>query len=1105
MRRADTLPSVARSRMSYAEAVHLLTGGTDVTTVLGRLAGGALLLAAPFAPGLVLSLFDAKGEANALLRDLVGNAPARIKASRGKRHFELLEAAHTVLVVSSFFDALADRYGEGFGALELSDEEKERITTGDGHPLHDELQRPAPPMPGATHGFVENLLGVHGALQFMAEAFDHFVRGLAAGERMPAANPDMAAEALARYRERYVRLSADVPEFAIWSQLDEHATTRAEVRRQTDTLTRLADLLAATVTTTTPAAAAEERLARHSAEVLRRRLWRGEDADGVVFPTVEKGFVSPHFRMTVAGKESRLADEDWWQTQPPHVDLARFLAAYFADPAAAQQPLVILGHPGAGKSLLTEVLAARLPADAFTTIRVPLRAVTPDAQIHQQVEETVEKLVKERISWGELCRASDTTKVVILDGFDELVQATGVSQSHYIGLASGFQQEEWINGRPVAVVITSRTLVMDRTAVPEGTIVIKLDPFDERQVGRWVEVWNAANAAVPGARPLTTPELLARQDLAGQPLLLLMLATYATQGGVRLDAEHLTTEDLYRRLLDEFIRRQVREKASKELGPGAHAELQAHTRRDLAAAAFAMVNRGRQYVSEDDLERDLEALHPDDTAPPATTGEPLTRARRTIAGFFFVHVAKTDDDTRAPGRRTYEFLHATFAEYLVAEQITELLRDLADDWQRSRRRSYGASLDVRVLRALLSHQPLTNGERILPFLTAMIGSLPAEVRAELCDALLELFGAARAHVPDDPYRPTPFDVVTRVAAYTANLVLLALICKPEGIPDASRFESTIRLWRAGLDPDAQAAFLSQLERTSADVLILGEGSTIVPIAESQLTGDRHTETILKSGMTLFTGPQHVTDFDRDFHLQVVNLIRSRWPGRPAGRMMPYDENLYAELAAVAERSDEEPHPESLDLLFGRLIDDAAHLPPELVDRILSSLIAPEAGFQFQSQHLQVLGLRRPELLTRHPSLRQQYSLSDYPDFIHDVAVGVRDQEPAVIDSVITDLRAAIMALPPGTHSNANATPAMVGDLVFSPATLPPVIRGLHMFGEIAWPQVAPHSMLAAVEAMGDAAGDVAEALADYLACRADDDLDEEDLAALAEIRNRLPG
>ncbi|GGM56123.1 hypothetical protein ACFFX1_07790 [Dactylosporangium sucinum] len=98
---------MARSRLSYAEAVRVLTGGTDHTAVLSRLAGGALLLAAPFVPG-ALALFDAKGEANALLRDLVGAAPARIRAARGKRHYELIEAAHTVLVISSYFDALAE-------------------------------------------------------------------------------------------------------------------------------------------------------------------------------------------------------------------------------------------------------------------------------------------------------------------------------------------------------------------------------------------------------------------------------------------------------------------------------------------------------------------------------------------------------------------------------------------------------------------------------------------------------------------------------------------------------------------------------------------------------------------------------------------------------------------------------------------------------------------------------------------------------------------------------------------------------------------------------------------------------------------------------------
>jgi hypothetical protein len=914
---------VARSRLSYAAAVRLLTGGTDPLDLLSRLAGGALLLAAPLS-GAALALFDAKGEANALLRDLVGSAPTRIKASRGKAHYELIEAAHTVLVISSYFDAFAELAGPLLAELELTEEERHRIAAGDRMRL-----RLVPPIPGAVRGFAENLELIEAALLGVHEALLKFAYGLAAGKDRQYPEPrGVAARALELYRGRYVRLAADVPEFAIWAQLDEHAATRAAVREQTETLTRLADLLATAAQGGVPAVEAERRLARHARLVLDRPLWLAGAAEGLSFPTVDQGFVSPRFRIAMADWRAPLGDESWWAAMPARDDLADFLAACIGDPAFTARPLVILGHPGAGKSLLTEVLAARLPAEAFTAVRVPLRRVDPDADIHKQVEATVERLVKEHISWGDLGRASDTTKVVLLDGFDELIQATGIAQSQFIERVATFQQEEWVNGRPVVVVVTSRTLVMDRTVVPDGTVVMKLEPFDAEQMQRWTDAWNAANASHPGFRPLTVAELSPHAGLAGQPLLLLMLALYAAESGARLDAEGLSADQVYRRLLDSFIRRQVREKGTNALGDARFADLELAARHDLAATAFAMFNRGRQYVSEDHLSRDLEALRPVADGTGARLGEPLTRAKRTVAAFFFVHVAQADDDTRAPGRRTYEFLHATFAEYIVAEHTVELLEELADEWRRPRRRAYGVRLDDTPLRALLSHQPLTNGEQVTPFLIALIDRLEPQTRADLREALLELFRSARKRVEDGPYRPTPFDAVNRLAAYTANLVVLAALCDPDGLPvdalsghpDAVDLASTVRLWRSGLDVEAQNGLFSRLLRQNDRLTARRVEERTLPMCEAQLIGDVFTEAVLEVGRLMWLLPKRgpetyeLTPLQRNRHAELIDLLVPNGEAPLSNRgTTPHAEQLY-ELWRRRPDGDRGPHTATARLL-----------------------------------------------------------------------------------------------------------------------------------------------------------------------------------------------
>jgi len=76
-------------------------------------------------------------------------------------------------------------------------------------------------------------------------------------------------------------------------------------------------------------------------------------------------------------------------------------------------------------------------------------------------------------------------------------------------------------------VVTSRTAVADQVRYPAGTVVVRLEEFDDDQAGRWLATWNRTNPA----RPLPTPTALAHGVLARQPLLLFMLALFHSAGG----------------------------------------------------------------------------------------------------------------------------------------------------------------------------------------------------------------------------------------------------------------------------------------------------------------------------------------------------------------------------------------------------------------------------------------------------------------------------------------------------------------------------------------------------------------------------------------------
>src|SRR5205814_5059723 len=86
----------------------------------------------------------------------------------------------------------------------------------------------------------------------------------------------------------------------------------------------------------------------------------------------------------------------------------------------------------------------------------------------------------------------------------------------------------------------------------------------------------------------------------------------------------------------------------------------------LSAVAFSMFNRGRQWVTEDELSADLAVLLGTHGGPGLASGfnEPATPAQIVVGHFFFIHQAQALRDNRH--LTTCEFLHATFGEYLIA-------------------------------------------------------------------------------------------------------------------------------------------------------------------------------------------------------------------------------------------------------------------------------------------------------------------------------------------------------------------------------------------------------------------------------------------------------
>jgi hypothetical protein len=950
-----------------------LVGKLD--TVLGGMilaAGAGAGLAAVGGPVLApLGMFAAvwgfteqKNEALGLLRKAINAVSGKMAGTQGYERRQLIAAAHTAIVVAAFFESFREHAGKKFyDQLEITDAEKNSLITRrwqSGETIYDVFYTGEIPAPSATRGYEENVIAVDTWYEDFSADMDGFLRGLSAAENASFDWTAIRDSALERYRSHFLVLAAKVPEFMIWALLGEGAATRTAVAglradiiaaldSQRDALGRVAALLSLDAARDGAMPDLRAAVGRANGGVLQQQIIP-EGARGygpeITFPATGEIYINPRYRLAKPDLPARLADDHWWDQQQSRDDFDLMLAGYVTSPDATRLPLLLLGHPGAGKSMLTKVFAARLPTTAYTVVRVPLRRVGANAPVRAQIEEALAQGTNGRVdSWWRLADQSrGTVRVVLLDGLDELLQATRNDRSGYLQDVVEFQRREAEQNEPVVVVVTSRTVVADRVDVPKGAAVVKLDAFDEPDIEQWLARWRAVNRAAISSgkmRELTADCVTGDasiedqsgqgdrrlggsvRELARQPLLLLMLAIYAADPALPpLDAD-MATADLYQRLLESFARRE----AAKDAGHDLHGEELDERVRDhldrLEVAALAMFNRGRQDIGEEELSADLAALDPNPRM--AARSSPAEMGQRVIGEFFFVHAAEARPLTgpsepyadeagmpsrREPPRRTYEFLHATFGEYFVA---TRIMSELTEVTARAFAGLRGpADPDDDLLYALLAHQPLAARKSTLTFAQEIFAGLRTKGRGQLLEVLEMLLGGYR-HRHDSnrytSYRPVPPDRVRELACYSANLVVLRVMLggrvplhKLLRIRDddtLKQWRSTVTLWKAGLDADGLQSMLATVELSGSPLAVsvsLGGPSEVFSredtrqlgiddIALARLANDPHAEKRLRYGAAITD--HYLYNYDNDAWVdQMASWLIPAIAGKRTGYIVP---------------------------------------------------------------------------------------------------------------------------------------------------------------------------------------------------------------------------
>lgn len=892
---------------TYADAVRLLGGaGVKKSEWLDRMVGGTRRGIAVGA-GDVLSCFGVSAELVRFGRELVGGFAERRQGLSRFDRTQRIQAAHAIVVISAYFEALQSaELPFAIDELELTKAEQvtlvaDRSPRGDrAGALIGELLDTAIPLPTPQRPREDTVQALHVLYEGLSVRLVQFVQGLAAWEglsgvdqsRFTLAIRGIPAAACDRYKSRLNELAVAFPEVAHWANIHDHEATRHQLRELRTALAGLGELLRGTSDGMVP----DDRLASltraHQAMLDRPIIEPRDVPEGLRIPVLGDAYVDPQFRVADVSPGTTPSEDSWWHDVPVRDDMNAFLAGYLTSPQATQAPLLVLGQPGSGKSVLTRVLAARLPASDFLVVRVVLREIPADMDLQDQVEQSIRHTTGERLEWPALVRsAGKALPLLLLDGFDEMLQATGVSQTDYLVRIRAFQQREAAQGRPVVAVVTSRITVADRARIPDDTVAIRLEPFSPDQVIAWLGMWRNTNEKYFRDRGLTAlpAEIaLVYPELSEQPLLLLMLALYDADNNVlQHGTETFNRVDLYERLLVRFARREV-DKSGERYRVGSLDQAVEEELLKLSIVAVAMFNRASQWVTEADLDRDLAILLGSRWRMSEAQGfrAPLSAAELVLGQFFFVQESQA---FRGESRQhTYEFLHATFGEYLVARLIWQVLGGMVAREMAAELTPLGTSpQDDGLLFALLSFAPLSSRPSVIGFLTEFAGKSTATQRRSMTDILIRLNSLAgkgrndRSHLD---YEPRPLPSSTRHSNYTANLVIMVVIANGEtrmaelyrmSDPGYGWYQHAL-LWRSQTSfsefsdlVDSLALRYTMVDGKQDATLALDDGSFVAPKVDLDWTYHDRVEHMRDEFAVFVLAHMHPDVLARRSHFQIA--------------------------------------------------------------------------------------------------------------------------------------------------------------------------------------------------------------------------------------------
>lgn len=638
--------------------------------------------------------------------------------------------------------------------------------------------------------------------------------------------------ALCTYEKQYFELSKEFPEFAVWANHAEHVRMETQLdigfQEIADELKQLRNRIN---DSENKAAETLKHYQIKYADYVKGAVIEDKEHDfagDIIFPAKKEIFVPQSFQALTYQRHLQLEMSDTWKGAFSGKDIGRYIRSVLQHPTYGELPMLILGLPGAGKTLLCHMLAAQILSAEYYVIIIRLRDAIAENTIMKQIDAQIEHDFEDDCKWNDLRKAiKDKPFLLIFDGYDELLQASGKTHSDYLNKIVEFQADQrTIYHRIVRCIVTSRETLIDKASIPAGCPVLRLCDFDEERIEAWCQIWNQANEQFFANHHVDRLEIASAgrvRELAGQPLLLLMLALYEMNGNRLQEQGDISRAELYYKLIRDFVVREKEKDAKFRQLPSKKKDSEVRNGfHYLGIAALGMYNRRQLYIRTTDLNRDMDFLTKEDGFAAEAEEDALENGEKLVGSFFFIHSSKST--AKKSGRDTqtaaYEFLHNTFGEFLTAHFILELAfglirRQLRDEdldenfiWTETLKKKWHVSL---------AYTPLFTRPVVLHMIHEMSeimaqehGIEPVKVREALDDLFRQeirrivkgtIFSELNntLNLQGNPLEHP--ELMMHAAAYSMNLVLLRVtICSDsvdytESLGSAEDWRKLTHIWR----------------------------------------------------------------------------------------------------------------------------------------------------------------------------------------------------------------------------------------------------------------------------------------------------------------------